>query len=296
MPAKANTVKSTDLTWARTMDFVTRFKLEIKVLNDLFSAMRLEKHEAGTQLKAKKANVTLNTTAVGEGEEIPYNAVSYTETPIGSLAWDKQSIGISLETLAKHGYDAAVQDADNDMLYKLRSKLVTNFVNFLQTGTLTTTRTITTFQDAVAEAAGQVENQWEQMDKGFSDMVGFCNTLDVYRTLGAANITTQTDFGLTYIKDYLGFQKLFFSSKIPSGRVVATPSENVVLYYADVTDSDYAKAGFEFTTDGDKNLIGVHVEGNHRTMVSEITTITGMGLFAEFLNGIAVIDFTPIGA
>lgn len=293
MAAKENTVVTTDLTAVREVDFVSRFTREISILTDIMGAIRREKHEPGTILKAKSAVVTLNTSAVGEGEEIPYNEVTYSETPIGTLAFDKQAIGISLETISKSGYEAAVQQADDDMIYRLRAKLVSNFMTFVQTGELHTDQTITTFQAALGEAQGQVQKRWEDMDKGYSEIIGFCNTLDVYRYLGAANITTQTAFGMQYLENFLGFRRLFMTSKIPSGTVVATPAENIILYFADATDNDFSKAGFEFRTDGDENLIAVHVEGNHRTMVSELTTVTGMGLFAEYLDGIAVIEINP---
>lgn len=290
MPAKDNTVISSDLTWVREADFVSRFTREIRIMADIFGSIRKEKHEPGTKLRAKSAVVTLNTSAVGEGEEIPYNEVTYKEDDIGTLEFDKQSIGVSLESISAHGYEAAVQDADDDMLYRLRSKLVANFTTFIQTGTLKSDQTIDTFQMALAEALGQVDKKWEEMDKGYSQIIGFCNTLDAYRYLGAANITTQTQFGLTYLENFMGFSKLFLTSKIPTGKVIATPAENIVLYYIDATDSDFVKAGFNFRTDGEENLIAVHVEGNHKTMVSELTTVTGMGLFAEYLDGIAVIE------
>lgn len=291
MPAKTNTVVSTDLTAVREVDFVSRFTRDIKILRDMLGSVRMEKQAAGTTLVTKSAVVTLNNETVAEGEEIPFNKVVYDETPVGTLVFDKQSVGVTLETIAKHGYDAAVQMADDDMIYRLESKLVNQLVTFMKTGTLTSTASITDFQMAIAEAIGQVQNKWEDMDKGYSEIVGFCNTLDAYRYLGAANITTQTEFGMTYLKNFLGFSKLFLTSRMDSGKVIATPAENIVLYYIDATDNDFSKAGFEFRTDGELNLIAVHVEGNHKTMTSELTTVTGLALFAEYLDGIANISF-----
>lgn len=290
---KANTVLSTDLSAVREVDFVSRFTRDIKILSDMLGSIRLEKRAPGTVLKSKTAVVTLNTSSVGEGIEIPYNKVTYTDVPVGTLEFDKQAIGVTLEAIALHGYEAAVQMADDDMIYRLESKLVTNFMTFAQTGTLTTDQTITDFQLALAEAQGQVQKKWEDMDRGYSQIVGFCNVLDAYRYLGAANISVQTQFGMNYLKDFLGFSKLFLTAKIPSGEVIATPSENIVLAYIDASDSEFSKAGFDFRTDGVQNLIAVHVEGNHKTMTSELTTVTGMGLFAEYLDGIFKVNFHP---
>ena len=295
--AVANTVVSTDLTAVREVDFVTRFAREIKIFREILGNIRMEKHAPGTKLTVKKAAVTLNTSSVGEGETIPYNAVSYTETDVGSLTWDKQKIGVTMEAISAHGYDAAVQAADDDMLYKLRSKIVNDFFTFAQTGTLTSDIQTYTFQSALAEAQAQVQAKWEDMDRGYSDIIAFANVKDAYRYLGAAQITTQTAFGMTYIENFLGFSKLFLTSKIPQGKIVATPSQHLILYYVDATANDFNKAGFLFRTDNETNLIGVHVEGNHNTDVSELSTVMAMGLFSEYLDGIAVIaieDVMPV--
>ena len=292
--AVANTVVSTDLTAVREVDFVTRFAREIKIFREILGNIRMEKHAPGTKLTVKKAAVTLNTSSVGEGETIPYNAVSYTETDVGSLTWDKQKIGVTMEAISAHGYDAAVQAADDDMLYKLRSKIVNDFFTFAQTGTLTSDIQTYDFQSALAEAQAQVQAKWEDMDRGYSDIIAFANVKDAYRYLGAAQITTQTAFGMTYIENFLGFSKLFLTSKIPQGKIVATPSQNLILYYVDATANDFNKAGFLFRTDNETNLIGVHVEGNHNTDVSELSTVMAMGLFSEYLDGIAVIAIEEV--
>ena len=292
--AVANTVVSTDLTAVREIDFVTRFAREIKIFREILGNIRMEKHAPGTKLTVKKAAVTLNTSSVGEGETIPYNAISYTETDVGSLTWNKQKIGVTMEAISAHGYDAAVQAADDDMLYKLRSKIVNDFFTFAQTGTLTSDIQTYDFQSALAEAQAQVQAKWEDMDRGYSDIIAFANVKDAYRYLGAAQITTQTAFGMTYIENFLGFRKLFLTSKIPQGKIVATPSQNLILYYVDATANDFNKAGFLFRTDNETNLIGVHVEGNHNTDVSELSTVMAMGLFSEYLDGIAVIAIEEV--
>lgn len=166
MPAKANTVTSSSMVSVRAVDFVTRFSQEIKILNDIMGAVRMVKKAPGTKLVAKKAEVTLNTSSVSEGDEIPYNVVNYTEVDLGTIDFEKQSIGITIEAISKSGYENAVQSADDDMLYKMENKIVTAFMNFIQTGTLTSTYATSDFQSAVAEAIGQVSNKWENMNRG----------------------------------------------------------------------------------------------------------------------------------
>ena len=100
-----------------------------------------------------------------------------------------------------------------------------------------------------------------------------------------------------YIKNFMGYSTVFLLSddEIKRGRVIATPVENIVLYYIDPADSDFARAGLDYRTDGETNLVGFHVQGNYSTAVSESFAIMGMTLFAEYQDGIAVadIDETP---
>ena len=88
------------------------------------------------------------------------------------------------------------------------------------------------------------------------------NILDVYEYLGAAEITIQNQFGFQYMKDFMGFNTIFLlsDSEIPRGQVIATPVENIVLYYVDPNESDFARAGLVYTVSGETNLIGFHTQ------------------------------------
>jgi hypothetical protein len=145
---------------------------------------------------------------------------------------------------------------------------------------------------ALAMAKGSVENKFKQIHRTATGVVGFANILDVYEYLGAANITVQNQYGFQYVKDFMGFNTIFLlsDSEIKRGRVIATPVENIVLYYVDPATSDFARAGLQFTTDGETSLIGFHTQGNYNTAVSECFAIMGMTLFAEYLDAIAVFD------
>ena len=291
MPAKTNTIVSTDYDSVRAVDFASRFEKKIAILTNLFPNIRMSERKPGEQLYSRTANVTLNTTPVGEGEEIPYNAVTFTNVPVGTVTLDKQIVAPSLETVLKNGY-SEIQRADDDMHFKMINKIATNLVSFIGTGTLTSTYSTPDFASAVSEGIGQAANWWENANLGYSEFVGFCNTLDMYRYFGANPPATQRAFGLDYIKDYNGISKLFFSSKIPQGKVYVTPGENVIMDYVNFRNSDVQKMGFNFTTTGEKNLIGVRINPVGNRLVSELLAVTGVGLRAEYLDGIANISIT----
>ena len=53
--------------------------------------------------------------------------------------------------------------------------------------------------------------------------------------------------------------------------------------------SDFAKLGLSYTVAGETNLIGYHAEGNYKNATGETYAIMGMKLWAEYLDGIAVV-------
>lgn len=296
MAAKDNLTKKADIqVTAREIDFVTRFARNWEHLREILGIMRPIRKEPGAVLKSKTASVVLESGEVGEGEEIPYSQAKVTETPYAEMTVEKYAKAVSIEAIKTYGYDTAVAMTDDEFLYQLQNEVTGRFYDYLNTGTLSVSET--TWQRALAMAKGSVINKFKQMHRTATNVVGFVNVLDLYDYLGDANITVQTAFGFDYVQNFMGFSTIFLLSdeEIPRGRVIATPVENIVLYYVDPSMSDFARAGLSYTTDGDTNLIGFHTQGNYNTAVSECFAIMGMTLFAEYLDAIAVadIDTTP---
>jgi hypothetical protein len=291
MAAKDNLTKTADIqSTARVIDFVTRFARNWEHLREILGIMRPIRKEPGAILKSKTASVTLQSGNVGEGEEIPYSKATVIETPYEEMTVEKYAKAVSIEAIKTYGYDVAVGMTDDAFLYELQDNVTRRFYAYLNTGKLASSET--TWQRALAMSKGLVINKFKQIHRTVTNVVGFANVLDLYDYLGDANITVQTAFGFQYVQNFMGFSTVFLLSdeEIPRGRVIATPVENIVLYYVDPSTSDFARAGLVYTTDGETNLIGFHVEGNYHTAVSESFAIMGMTLFAEYLDGIAVID------
>ena len=296
MPAKANLIMTNDIqVTAREIDFVTRFERNWQHLRDILGIMRPIKKQPGAVLKSKYAEGTLQSGNVGEGEEIPYSKFTVKEKTYAEMTIEKYAKAVSIEAIKDHGYENAVQMTDDEFLFQLQTDVTGRFYDYLKTGTLTSTET--TFQMALAMAKGRVENKFKQMHRNVTGVVGFVNILDVYEYLGAAEITIQNQFGFQYMKDFMGFNTIFLlsDSEIPRGQVIATPVENIVLYYVDPNESDFARAGLVYTVSGETNLIGFHTQGNYHTAVSEAFAVMGLTLFAEYIDAIAVItiDETP---
>ena len=298
MAAKENLIMTADIqVTAREVDFVTRFEQNWEHLREILGIMRPIKKVPGAILKSKYAEGTLESGQVGEGEDIPYSKFTVKEKPYEEMTIEKYAKAVSIEAIKDHGYENAVAMTDDQFLFELQTNVTSRFYTYLNTGELTSTQT--TFQMALAMAKGLVVNKFKKMHKNVTGVVGFVNVLDVYEYLGSANITVQNQFGFQYIKDFMGFNTIFLLSEdeVARGKVLATPVENIVMYYVDPAESDFAKAGLVYTTGaGETNLIGFHTQGNYNTAVSEAFAIMGLTLFAEFIDAIAVVTIeAPVG-
>lgn len=290
MAAPNNLIQTADVAvTAREIDFVTRFARNWDHLREIMGIMRPIRKTPGSVLKSKYAEGTLQSGTVGEGETIPYSKFTVKEKTYAEITVEKYAKAVSLEAIKDHGYENAVQKTDDEFLYQLQSEVTDRFYAYLNTGTLTSNET--TYQMALAMAKGRVENKFKQMRRTATTIVGFANILDVYEYIGAANITVQNQFGLNYVKDFMGYGTLFLlsESEIARGRVIATPVENINLYYVDPGDSDFARAGLVYTTEGETNLLGFHTEGKYDNATSVAYAIMGMTLFAEYIDAVAVI-------
>lgn len=291
MAAKDNlTTTAQFTTTAREVDFVTRFADNWEALRNIMGIMRPIRKAPGTKLVSYKASVdgTIQGGTVAEGEEIPFTKMKVEPVTYDDIEVKKYAKSVTLESVAKYGADVAVEKTDDAFLVALQNEVLTKFYAFLNTGTLTVTET--TWQRALAMAKGKVLDKFASMSKNVTEVVGYANILDFYDYLGDKDITTQTMFGLTYVKDFLGYSTLFLlpEKHIKTKTVIALPVENIDLYYIDPADSDFAKLGLSYTVKGETNLIGVHVEGDYSRATGDMFAIMGMKLWAEYKDGIAV--------
>lgn len=286
--AKANLTTTADITVAaREVDFVTRFTRNWDALREIMGVMRPISKTPGTKLTSYEASITLQSGAVGEGEEIPYSKATVYPVAYADLTLEKFAKAVSIEAVNKYGAEVAVQKTDEAFLNELQGNVMNRFYDFAKTGSLVTSAT--TFQMAIAMAIGKVRNKFQLMHKDATNVTVFVNTLDWYTYLGSANITTQTQNGMTYIRGFMGAYSVILTSEIPSGTVIGIPADNIILYYVDPSDSQFAQLGLSYTVEGETNLIGFHANGNYNTAVGESFALMGMTLWAEYLDAIAIV-------
>ena len=289
--SKANLTKMANIsTSVREQDFVTVFNDNWDALRKIMGIMRPIRKAPGTKLVSSVASVTLQSGTVGEGEEIPYSLATVVPVAYGDITIEKYAKAVSIEAVAKYGAAVAIQKTDDAFLNELQKIVLARFYTFLNTGALTAVAG--SWKAALAKAKGIVLDKFNKMRKTVTEVVGFANVLDLYDYLGAADITVQTAFGLTYVQNFMGYSTLFLLSEpdVPRGTVIAVPVENIDLYYIDPGDSEFAQLGLEYTVQGETNLIGFHAQGNYNTAVGEVFALMGMALWAEYLDGIAVVS------
>lgn len=278
----------TDIT-VREIDFVTRFGRNWDALREVMGIMRPVRKAPGSQLTSYTATIELQDGNVAPGNVIPYSAATVEQARFGDLNLQKYAKAVTIEDVNKYGAAVAVQKTDEAFLRELQTKVLDDFYTFLLDDTSAMTGTESTFQMAVAMSIGKVVDKFKKMRRDSTNIVTFVNTLDAYKYLGAAELTVQNIFGLQYIKNFLGAETMILSSEIPEGKVLSVPADNLVLYYVDPGDDEFAQLGLEYTVAGDTNLIGFHAQGAYNTAVGESYALMGMSLWAEYSDAICII-------
>ena len=274
----------------REVDFVTSFGNDLSALTEVLGIAQPIRKANGTQLVGKTVTGTLESGEVPEGEEIPFSQFSVAPVSYDTISVRKYAKALTLETVIENGVETSVGMTDEEFKQQLIDVILADMYNALLAGTLTAEEN--TFQMAVSMAVGRVKDKFKKMHKAATGVAVFVNTLDVYSYLGGAQITVQTAFGMDYVEKFLGADIVFFSSEVPQGRVIATPVNNMKVYYVDPGDSESAQIGLAYTADPEVPYIGFHTEGNYRRAQSEDYAIMGIKIFFEYVDAVAVVTIS----
>jgi hypothetical protein len=223
-------------------------------------------------------------TAYIEGDEVALSKYTVTKTPIGDLSPIPYRKMTSAKAILQDGYVKAVLDTDNKMLSQIRAQIINQLFTFLATGTGAPAAgvSVTNLQKALAYGDAALENAMETNgDTADGAFVHFVSRNDAADYLATANISTQTLFGLTYIENFLGVERVFLTNKVTDGTVIVTPSENIKAYGIDF--GELADGGLVYAT-SDNGLIGVAHKGAYDHASAETDVMTGLQLVPEKLD------------
>lgn len=284
MAAETNVIKKAQIAKVRELDYAQLFGENVKNLIKMLGVTRMIPVTAGTVLKQLKVTGTLDSGIVAEGDIIPLSQYETTWTPIGEATLNKWRKATTAEAILKGGFDQAVNDTDKKMLLDIQKGIRSKFINSLASEG-TGTASGTGLQAALANAWGKLQTAFEDNDV---ETVYFVNPMDVADYLGAANITVQTAFGMSYIENFLGLGTVIMTALIEKGTFYATAKQNLNVYYIDVNGANGLAEAFDFTTDSETGLIGFHEDSNYTRMQSETVAVSGIDIFAEMPAGVIV--------
>lgn len=288
MAALSNTTTAADVTTALDIEMTVNFTNELNKLTEILGIFEPEVVSAGTAMYQYKVTGSLNDSEVAEGDEVPLTKYTLKKTAIGEIELKPYRKLTTAQAILKSGYNNAVLRTDNKMIRDVRSGIVSDFFTFLGNGTATATGS--TLKAVLAQADAKVRDEIEKNSDETENVVFFVNRFDIADYLANAEVTTQTVFGMTYIKDFLGVQNIFVTSSVPEGTVYATPVENIHLYGIDF--EALGDAGLDYTVQ-DGSLIGVkHSPAFDRTS-AETYVLSGCLMIPEATNYICKATIAP---
>lgn len=289
--AENNLIKAEDMKKAREIDFTNQFNHDsLAKLIEVLGVTRKIPMMEGTTLYFYRTTGTLEDGDVPEGEIIPLSKYETDKFPVGEIKLKKWRKAASAEAITKSGYEAAVRDTDAALLRDVQVGVRSDLFSFLSAayssetsinGAGYTTAEGATLQEALANAWGQIQVKFED---DTADTVYFVNPMDIADYLGAANISTQTAFGMNYIQDFLGLGTVIMSSRIAKGTFIATAKQNFIMYHLTM-GGDTARS-FGLTTD-ELGLIGINsgYRNEERAQIESLV-MSGIQFLVEYAEGV----------
>ncbi|MBQ6221635.1 MAG: hypothetical protein IJJ44_03385 [Solobacterium sp.] len=261
---------------AQDINFVTRFENDLHNLLAVLGKSDVQVVAPGTAFKIYPTSGVLDATTVLEKGLIPDSGISVGNASVVELTYKKYRNLTGIESIGKYGYELAVGETNKAMLKLIQAGIRASIFTALATGT--GTAVASGFQKQVAAAAAGVAKKFE--DEAYTP-VFFANPDDAYGYLGEHNITLETQFGLSYLANFMGIGNVIVDSNVPSGTVIGTACENLAVVAASIG----AIPGMEMTTD-ESGIIAVHNGARYENAAIETVAYSGLAVKPVFLDRI----------
>lgn len=280
------------------IELVKNFKGDADRLAEILGIFGVETLSAGTALKMLKVTGELNNaktdatttlpgtgtfslgsssgTAYVEGDEVALSKLSASWETVGEIKAVPYRKMTTAAAIQKSGYVPAVLGTDKKLVSLIRADIVKEFFSFLTSGTGTASGK--GLQAAAANVDATLGDAMEKNGDGSGSIVHFISRQDAAAYLGAAPVTTQTVFGMTYLQNFLNMTNVFLTSQVAKGTMYATPAENIHIYGLDF--AALAQAGLQYQQDGG-GLLGVAHTPAYDHVSAETNVLRGMMLFPE---------------
>lgn len=274
-----NTILTSDVAPAISIDLVTNLSENIRSLQELLGIVDMIPMAAGTQIKTYTTEVGDLNKQETEGDIIPLTKVTLAEADPIVLDFDLYRKMVTAQDIQKVGRERAIYDTDRALIGAVRGTVKGAFYTSLANATGVTPAGAD-FQKTLANAWAALHVFWEDYDVS---PIHFVNPLDVAEYLGSASITTQSAFGFDYVEDFLGLGTVVFAANVAQGTVYSTVKEN--LRGAFVPANGEVGQEFELTSD-ESGLVGItHGRVLERGSI-ESMLMAGVLFFAENYAGV----------
>lgn len=279
MAALTNQIATADVVEALDQEFIANFNGEVSRLTEVLGIFSPEIVPAGTAMYQYTVTGSLDATTVAEGDEVPLSKYEVEKDPIGEHTMKPYRKLVTAQAIAKAGFENAMLRTDRQMVKDIRADIIDDFFTFIKTGTGTATGA--GLQATLAQVDAKLSDTLETNGDSADRIVHFVNPYDIADYLGAAQVTTQNVFGMTYLQSFLGVTDIFVTNKVDAKTVWATPVENIHLYGVDF--GSLAQGGLQYAVQ-DGGLIGVHHLPNYERTSCETYALVGCDLLAEVKN------------
>lgn len=300
MAAPNNLITTSDMNVALDREFILNFEGDYDRLAEILGIFAPERMAAGTAMYQLKVTGTLNNenddngssgSSYVEGDLVNLSKYTATKEPIGAITPKPYRKATSGANILKNGYEVAVMKTDQKMQSHIRADIIKEFFAFMAKGTGEAAGT--GLQEAAAMVDAKLGDTMETNGDEGGKVIHFINRTDAAKYIGAAPITTQTMFGMTYLQNFLGMTDVFLTNKVASGTMYATPAENIHVFTVDF--GELARADLSYQQ-SDSGLIGVAHTPAYDHVSTETNVLTGMLLFPEVKDYIIKGTINPAAA
>lgn len=268
---------------AQEINAVAKFESDLHNLLALLGKEDVNVVAPGTAFKIYKSSGTLSAASVAEKALIPDSNIAMDDGTLVEITFDKYRNLVSIEKIAKVGYGTAVGGANASLIRQAQAKVRQSIIAATN-ATGVGTASAATFKAKLAKGAAYVAKKFE--DEVFTP-IHFVNTDDAYDYLGAADITVQNAFGISYIANFVGLGTVILDSNVTAGTVFSTACENLDVVAANCTMID----GMEMTTD-ESGLLAVHVSPKYENGAIETVVYSGIRALPVFADRICKVTTT----
>lgn len=286
--AEANTTKSSDLAPVISYDHANRLSDNINTLADILGVTEMVPMPAGATVNRYKTTVTKGAKQATEGDIVPLTKVEQKPLAPLTLKLNPYRKVTTAQAIQSAGQELALNKTDSVLLNEVRKDIRNDFFDTIATSsTSTKAGAAATMQKALAKAWGKLKAYFEDVD---ATPVFFVNPLDMADYLGDANISVQTEFGFTYVENFMALGTVISTPRVEQGHVFATASENLNGVY--VPQSGDVATAFDLTYD-ESGLVGMtHSRADDRASIQTLV-MAGVLFYAEDASGVIEATIEP---